>query len=107
LAELRRSHGNSDGSGARPFAALPNLILHHLTFIEFFEGRFFDLRMMEEQVVPIPLDEPKTSIRYQPLDFTLWHFCSPSKNPGDTAALAVRQTVAPKKKADKAAKNRS
>ena len=35
--------------------------------------------LMEEQVVAsLPFDEPKTSIRNQPLDFTLWHFCSPT-----------------------------
>jgi hypothetical protein len=59
-------------------AALPNLVLHHLTFTQFLDGRTLDLRVMEEQIVAsLSFDEPKTSIRYQPLDFTLWHFCSP------------------------------
>ena len=78
LAELRRLHGNSDGLGAWPLGTTSGLVFHDLTLTEFFDSRSLDRRMMEEQVIPpLVLNEPKTSIRNQPLDFTLWHFCSP------------------------------
>ena len=79
LAELRRLHGDSDGLGTRPLRATSDFVLHYLPLIEFLDGHSLERRVMEEQVVaPIPFDEPKTSIRNQPLDFTLWHFCSPT-----------------------------
>ena len=79
LAELRRLHGDSDGLGTRPLRAPSDLVFHYLTLTEFLDSRSLERRVMEEQVVaPIPFDEPKTSIRNQPLDFTLWHFCSPT-----------------------------
>jgi len=54
------------------------LVFHDLTLCEILDRRSFDLRVMEEQVAAsISLNEPETSIRNQPLDFTLWHFCSP------------------------------
>jgi len=72
-------HGDSDRLGAWPLGAISDLVFHDLTLLEFLDSDSLERRMMEEQVVtPIPFDEPKTSIRYQPLDFTLWHFCSPT-----------------------------
>jgi hypothetical protein len=78
LAELRRLHGNSDGLGTGPLRATSDFVFHDLTLTEFLDSRSLDRRVMEEEVVfPIPFDEPETSIRNQPFDFTLWHFCSP------------------------------
>ncbi len=70
-------YGDSNGNRTRPFLAPPNLILQYLTFAEFLNGHSLKFRVMKEQIVPVTLDKPKTSFRNQPLDFTLWHFCSP------------------------------
>ena len=86
--ESHRLDGDSDGSGARPFAALSNFIFHHLTFTKFLHGGPLNFRVMEEQVVAsLPFDESKTSIRNQSLDFTLWHFCTPLKRTWRTAVF--------------------
>jgi hypothetical protein len=71
--------GHSDGRRTGPFATLPDLVLHRLAFTEFFKGHALDLRVVKEQVVPSTFDEPKTSIRNQLLDLTLWHLCPPLK----------------------------
>ena len=77
LVELDHVRGDSYRLGARTFRATSDFVLDYLTFTEFLDSRSLDRRVMEEQVAPIPFDEPKTSIRNQPLDFTLWHCCSP------------------------------
>jgi hypothetical protein len=107
-SQLDRLLEEAELRGARPFFALPNLVLHHLTFTQFFDTDTLDFRVMEEQIAsPLVLDKAKTSILDQSLDRTLWHFCTPKKEPGRTAALAMQQTVALKKgKADKATKLR-
>ncbi|OHB76781.1 MAG: hypothetical protein A2W31_12595 [Planctomycetes bacterium RBG_16_64_10] len=79
LAELRGPHGDSDRLGPWPLRAPSDFVFHDLTLLESLDRRSLERRMMEEQVVaPIPFDEPETSIRNQPFDFTLWHFCSPT-----------------------------
>jgi hypothetical protein len=72
-------HDDLDGRRTRPFATLPDLVLHRLAFSEFFKGHAFRLRVVKEQVVPFTFDESKTSIRNQLSDLTLWHFCPPLK----------------------------
>jgi hypothetical protein len=78
-SSLGHWHGHLDGRRTRPFATLPDLVLHRLALTEFFKGHAFDLRVMKEQVAPFIFDEPKTSIRNQLSDLTLWHFCPPLK----------------------------
>lgn len=90
VAELRRP----DSRGARPFLTAADFILHGLTFAELFDGHSLNFRMMEEQVALFSFDESKTAIRNQLLDFTLWHFCSPSKNLGHWGTC-VRKTQRP------------
>jgi hypothetical protein len=70
----------SDGCGAGTFAALADRVLDRLPLSQLFEGNSLNFRVVEEQVVPLTFNKPKTTIRYQPLDLTLWHLCPPEKN---------------------------
>jgi hypothetical protein len=67
-----------NGSGAWAFLASAYFVLNGLTFTKVFDGGALDFRVMEEQVALFAFDESKTTIRNQLLDFTLWHFCSPT-----------------------------
>ncbi len=52
----------TDGCGARAFFALPHLVIHRLTFPETVKGSAFDLGVVEEQFVPLPLDKPESPL---------------------------------------------
>jgi len=86
-----------DGSRTGAFATLPDLVFHRLAFPEFLKGSAFDLRVMKEQVVPFTFNEPKTPIRNQLLDLTLWHFCPPLKKRefGPSKLYLRKQTIGP------------
>jgi hypothetical protein len=69
---------HADIGGARTFATLADLILDHLAFSQLLDPSTLNLGMMEKQVVAsLSFHKPKTPIRYQSLDLTLWHFCTP------------------------------
>jgi hypothetical protein len=89
----------SDGCGTRPFFALPDLVLHLLTFPEFLHGHSLYFGVVEEHLIPLPFDKPETSIRNQLLDRTLWHCCPPTKQNvkrGHRELLLAKQTIGPK-----------
>lgn len=77
-SQLHRLLNEAEFCGTRPFFALPNLVLHHLTFIQFLDSDTLDFRVVEEQIASAAvLDKTKTSILDQSLQLTLWHFCTP------------------------------
>src|SRR5436190_1237939 len=62
ILELNRGLGlllsQPDTRGARAFSSLTDIVLDHLAFPELLEGDALDLRVMKEQVVPLPFDKP-------------------------------------------------
>jgi hypothetical protein len=52
----------TDGSSARAFLALTHLVIHSLTFLETVKGSAHDLGVMEEQVVPLPLNKSESTL---------------------------------------------
>lgn len=84
-----------DRRRARALFALADLVFHSLTFAETLEGCALDFRVMEEKLSPVTLNEAKTALGNQLLNFTLWHFCPPkNKNLGQpfTSLGNVRPT---------------
>lgn len=71
--------GHPDGCRTGAFATLPDFVLYRLAFTKLFKRHALGLRVMKEQFVPSSFNEPKTSIRNQLLDLTLWHLCPPLK----------------------------
>src|SRR5579872_961906 len=71
--------GQTDGCCTGPFATLPDGVLDCLPLSKFFEGYALNFRMVEEQVISLAFNKTETTIRYQPLDLTLWHLCPPEK----------------------------
>lgn len=69
-----------NGGRTRSFAPLADGIFDGLPLAKLFEGNSLNFRVVEEQVIPLAFNKPKTTIRYQALDLTLWHLCPPEKN---------------------------
>ena len=69
----------SDVLGARPFGATSFFVLDILSHVEGFDAGAFQRRVMEENVTPLPFDEPKPSVCDDLLDRTLRHVSHLSK----------------------------
>src|SRR5579863_8312986 len=69
-----------DGGRTGALTPLAHCVFDGLPLTKLFEGNPLHFRMVEEQVIPLAFNKSKTTIRYQALDLTLWHFCPPEKN---------------------------
>jgi len=77
---------------------LTYLVLDFLAFTKLFESDALDLGMVKEQITPLRFDEPKTPIRNNFLNLTLWHFCPPQKQTrimGQWGFLLAKETIGP------------